>query len=155
RHSLRGRAENENLAAGDEREQARRDFERPIVRGVVKLHVAGRLDDLLRRTDGDEARAIGPLARQDAVVLPEHRRNERAQETVARQRAVGNPSVRQQHPHARGTREARRIRPDLRLHRRRSEEHTSELQSRENLVCRLLLEKKKKNNNKATATIYL
>src|SRR6266700_6571555 len=41
--------------------------------------------------------------------------------------------------------------------RPRSEEHTSELQSRENLVCRLLLEKKKKqiistinlkNNNK-------
>src|SRR5690606_41581160 len=30
---------------------------------------------------------------------------------------------------------------DLLLHR--SEEHTSELQSRENLVCRLLLEKKK------------
>src|SRR5690606_39885526 len=28
----------------------------------------------------------------------------------------------------------------------RSEEHTSELQSRENLVCRLLLEKKKKSN---------
>src|SRR5215475_15795702 len=30
----------------------------------------------------------------------------------------------------------------------RSEEHTSELQSRENLVCRLLLEKKKKQTNK-------
>src|SRR5436309_3725483 len=30
----------------------------------------------------------------------------------------------------------------------RSEEHTSELQSRENLVCRLLLEKKKKNVKK-------
>src|SRR5699024_12235002 len=29
---------------------------------------------------------------------------------------------------------------------RRSEEHTSELQSRFDLVCRLLLEKKKKNN---------
>src|SRR5690606_14436298 len=29
----------------------------------------------------------------------------------------------------------------------RSEEHTSELQSRENLVCRLLLEKKKKGND--------
>src|SRR5436309_11242266 len=28
----------------------------------------------------------------------------------------------------------------------RSEEHTSELQSRENLVCRLLLEKKKKKS---------
>src|SRR6266511_4686132 len=32
----------------------------------------------------------------------------------------------------------------------RSEEHTSELQSRENLVCRLLLEKKKKNENHVT-----
>src|SRR5690606_40696404 len=29
----------------------------------------------------------------------------------------------------------------------RSEEHTSELQSRENLVCRLLLEKKKQKHN--------
>src|SRR2546430_8920982 len=29
----------------------------------------------------------------------------------------------------------------------RSEEHTSELQSQSNLVCRLLLEKKKKNRN--------
>src|SRR5207302_8039731 len=32
----------------------------------------------------------------------------------------------------------------VRLETRRSEEHTSELQSRENLVCRLLLEKKKR-----------
>src|SRR5438874_7959367 len=32
----------------------------------------------------------------------------------------------------------------------RSEEHTSELQSRRDLVCRLLLEKKKKNNNNYT-----
>src|SRR5438093_7646260 len=31
---------------------------------------------------------------------------------------------------------------------RRSEEHTSELQSLTNLVCRLLLEKKKKQNQK-------
>src|SRR5690606_39832119 len=31
----------------------------------------------------------------------------------------------------------------------RSEEHTSELQSRENLVCRLLLEKKKKTSKAA------
>src|SRR3712207_7025907 len=30
----------------------------------------------------------------------------------------------------------------------RSEEHTSELQSRQYLVCRLLLEKKKKSNDK-------
>src|SRR2546422_8388357 len=32
-------------------------------------------------------------------------------------------------------------------HSRRSEEHTSELQSRLHLVCRLLLEKKKKTND--------
>src|SRR5207237_10326019 len=32
----------------------------------------------------------------------------------------------------------------------RSEEHTSELQSHLNLVCRLLLEKKKKRNQKVT-----
>src|SRR5690606_41447581 len=37
---------------------------------------------------------------------------------------------------------ARAVEPPLHA---RSEEHTSELQSRENLVCRLLLEKKKRN----------
>src|SRR5690349_23126274 len=37
--------------------------------------------------------------------------------------------------------------PRDRLHSQRSEEHTSELQSRRDLVCRLLLEKKKKTNN--------
>src|SRR5204862_2649152 len=41
----------------------------------------------------------------------------------------------------------------------RSEEHTSELQSRRDLVCRLLLEKKKNNKkkkteNKITVTIH-
>src|SRR5690242_21168106 len=46
----------------------------------------------------------------------------------------------------------RACRPRLRARRRRigdrkrSEEHTSELQSHVNLVCRLLLEKKKKNH---------
>src|SRR5438034_1585778 len=45
--------------------------------------------------------------------------------------------------------------------RRRSEEHTSELQSHSDLVCRLLLEKKKKKNNtnqsstQHTATVYM
>src|SRR2546430_7235722 len=34
----------------------------------------------------------------------------------------------------------------------RSEEHTSELQSQSNLVCRLLLEKKKKKNNHYVST---
>src|SRR5438477_5689989 len=35
----------------------------------------------------------------------------------------------------------------------RSEEHTSELQSHVNLVCRLLLEKKKKKNQRYSTTI--
>src|SRR5690606_42028173 len=36
----------------------------------------------------------------------------------------------------------------------RSEEHTSELQSRENLVCRLLLEKKKKTEKYKDAKVF-
>src|SRR3712207_8122756 len=36
----------------------------------------------------------------------------------------------------------------------RSEEHTSELQSRQYLVCRLLLEKKKKNTKKIKIISY-
>src|SRR3712207_7387832 len=36
----------------------------------------------------------------------------------------------------------------------RSEEHTSELQSRQYLVCRLLLEKKKKKNNITVISKY-
>src|SRR2546430_13634955 len=36
----------------------------------------------------------------------------------------------------------------------RSEEHTSELQSQSNLVCRLLLEKKKKNKLRSLTDAY-
>src|SRR5260370_5908535 len=38
---------------------------------------------------------------------------------------------------------------------RRSEEHTSELQSHLNLVCRLLLEKKKKNKDVSHRPLHL
>src|SRR2546427_5627348 len=38
--------------------------------------------------------------------------------------------------------------------RQRSEEHTSELQSQSNLVCRLLLEKKKKQKQHQQSIIY-
>src|SRR2546430_5513362 len=41
------------------------------------------------------------------------------------------------------TRQPQSIRTPVSRSRRRSEEHTSELQSQSNLVCRLLLEKKK------------
>src|SRR3712207_8514891 len=45
----------------------------------------------------------------------------------------------------RGARQERVAAERLRLDDLRSEEHTSELQSRQYLVCRLLLEKKKKH----------
>src|SRR5258708_29562543 len=48
----------------------------------------------------------------------------------------------------RGGRRSGRTAPARR--RERSEEHTSELQSPDHLVCRLLLEKKKKNRNSHT-----
>src|SRR3712207_7999799 len=53
------------------------------------------------------------------------------------------------HQAVEGLRPARR---GLRLQGRRSEEHTSELQSRQYLVCRLLLEKKKKKHYKSLNT---
>src|SRR5258708_15399982 len=40
-----------------------------------------------------------------------------------------------------------------RLRRKRSEEHTSELQSPDHLVCRLLLEKKKQRYERNTAAL--
>src|SRR5207248_10369857 len=49
------------------------------------------------------------------------------------------------HPHQHVLRHAS---PDVRDGRERSEEHTSELQSPYDLVCRLLLEKKKKKKKK-------
>src|SRR3712207_7577926 len=44
----------------------------------------------------------------------------------------------------------RLLRLDARRRSVRSEEHTSELQSRQYLVCRLLLEKKKQKDNRLT-----
>src|SRR5260370_6083741 len=68
-----------------------------------------------------------PICRRTAPAPPRaHRRTYAA----APRRGPGNP---------------RRSAPDVRV-RTRSEEHTSELQSHLNLVCRLLLEKKKKMN---------
>src|SRR5256886_11170088 len=45
-----------------------------------------------------------------------------------------------------GARDTLATKHDLLVLRNRSEEHTSELQSQSNLVCRLLLEKKKKQH---------
>src|SRR2546430_6928748 len=52
-------------------------------------------------------------------------------------------TFREPRPHSFATGARGRGRRALAARRRRSEEHTSELQSQSNLVCRLLLEKKK------------
>src|SRR5688572_32023649 len=71
------------------------------------------------------------------------------------QRVHGRGAVAQAGP--RGAVEGQRAPHDHRggerERRPRSEEHTSELQSQSNLVCRLLLEKKKTNITNTTPTI--
>src|SRR5690606_39609864 len=66
---------------------------------------------------------------------------------------VMDPSFREEAEAAPLTTSAPAMSRDLieRLNIMRSEEHTSELQSRENLVCRLLLEKKKKTQHKQSS----
>src|SRR2546427_5224024 len=70
----------------------------------------------------------------------------------AEARLLPGEGVAQAATHRRRARQELRVGPPLQrsggrgLPLARSEEHTSELQSQSNLVCRLLLEKKKKNN---------
>src|SRR2546426_1993289 len=73
-------------------------------------------------------------------------RSRRASRVGTRLRARRRPARAR---HARETCSSRTPHPRTRA---RSEEHTSELQSPCNLVCRLLLEKKKKNKKHTTCT---
>src|SRR5690606_41268294 len=59
--------------------------------------------------------------------------------------STGPPASRRCSSSSATSRASRRPRSSSPTGSQRSEEHTSELQSRENLVCRLLLEKKKKH----------
>src|SRR5690606_39898045 len=74
---------------------------------------------------------VGPIA----LPRPERPEGRRARRRARGERGIGAGRP----PEPETSRCARRLLPGG----RRSEEHTSELQSRENLVCRLLLEKKK------------
>src|SRR2546428_6095842 len=66
------------------------------------------------------------------------------------------PRARRAPPVRAPRRPARAARRGFPVHgRARSEEHTSELQSRSDLVCRLLLEKKKKIGIRNCATVLL
>src|SRR5947207_12332897 len=53
---------------------------------------------------------------------------------------------------ARNARQTCEVQPAIILSASRSEEHTSELQSHSDLVCRLLLEKKKQKQKQSTKT---
>src|SRR5438270_8781154 len=62
-------------------------------------------------------------------------------------RGARTPRLRRYAPHERVEESSGNLHQRRRRHLlHRSEEHTSELQSQSNLVCRLLLEKKKKKN---------
>src|SRR5690606_39932719 len=88
-----------------------------------------RSSDLLGRQGVDE-RTVEPTARES----PRHlaRIDAGEDDLDARAQHLGREGRRGDAPEGKHRREARAA---------RSEEHTSELQSRENLVCRLLLEK--------------
>src|SRR2546422_4020858 len=78
---------------------------------------------------------------------PGHHDDARLLERAPLERGRGEP-LGQRHPDVhRGTRR-------LGLEPLRSEEHTSELQSRLHLVCRLLLEKKKTNTDSASSSTH-
>src|SRR2546430_13155485 len=58
-------------------------------------------------------------------------------------RRMARPQIRRPYANHRQLAKTCNARAEARCRRLRSEEHTSELQSQSNLVCRLLLEKKK------------
>src|SRR5690242_21528330 len=82
---------------------------------------------------------IYTLSLHDALPISPDRQRKPGPAAAARRRGP---------PGARGARQ-RGDSMTVRAHQWRSEEHTSELQSHVNLVCRLLLEKKKQNIHNA------
>src|SRR3712207_7201408 len=81
---------------------------------------------------------IYTLSLHDALPIFQHHRLERVEAGWQRH------DLRARHPDPLSHRAVERWRSDeLDMRAQRSEEHTSELQSRQYLVCRLLLEKKK------------
>src|SRR5699024_12194547 len=98
------------------------------------------------------APGISTLSLHDALPISGRSAAGRGPPRDGLRRSRGSPAPRCRHrPRRRGaavvaSAAGRGVRPK----RERSEEHTSELQSRFDLVCRLLLEKKKENGPKCT-----
>src|SRR5690606_20503824 len=110
-----------------QRERGPRDPDRPLRRGRAAR--PGRAARRRPRRHGRRHRPEPQLLRRDRGLVRRGRHRARRGRAARRRLRPGQP---------RAAALARRVR---RGHR--SEEHTSELQSRENLVCRLLLETKK------------
>src|SRR3712207_7469524 len=87
---------------------------------------------------------IYTLSLHDALPISEYGSRPLPSPRLGDERPVARPRRAGRLPRARLQRGVRRQPPDH--DEPRSEEHTSELQSRQYLVCRLLLEKKKKNS---------
>src|SRR5690625_5405048 len=85
---------------------------------------------------GDPARAVGGLCRSLAMAVA-------MSETSSRRKLSGAVAKKPSRLRIRSSSASMLDPSALSLEARRSEEHTSELQSRGHLVCRLLLEKKK------------
>src|SRR5690606_42157422 len=115
--------------------QARRD-----AAAVLQLVLEGRSPgNILNGTHDSLAALTDALREVVGVVLTTNARPARPRQRTPLSRRAG------QWPRRRsGEGAGSRLHVGDRLGSLRSEEHTSELQSRENLVCRLLLEKKKK-----------
>src|SRR2546429_6654978 len=78
----------------------------------------------------------------------------RSQQELARSVSLGPITQGMQHEQEALTEQVRRLTDENKvLREKRSEEHTSELQSRLHLVCRLLLEKKKKKTSKKQVNV--
>src|SRR5690606_40322747 len=80
-------------------------------------------------------------SRRWVTLTPGSAANSRGSRVAGPHSTTSAPSLVNSSAFERATRECSTPTPSA-----RSEEHTSELQSRENLVCRLLLEKKNKKN---------
>src|SRR2546427_9392217 len=86
----------------------------------------------LRDEVGDLLRSMSAMRESLANIVGDVRRGVESVTTASSQIAAGNQDL---------------------SSRTRSEEHTSELQSQSNLVCRLLLEKKKKTSDRTSLNI--
>src|SRR5690606_41318573 len=89
--------------------------------------------------------AVYALSLHDALPIYAARRAREEAELAAAQREAERLAA-QEAQRQRASEERLAEEERQRAEDERSEEHTSELQSRENLVCRLLLEKKKKQH---------